>query len=85
MFAYACKSATYKTPLIRFDDNNYLCGSHNSNTASTIRLVMAMLHFKFTGSFKSKIEYPINSGAYKRNSSEYYCYAKLYTKIKQIN
>jgi hypothetical protein len=46
---------------------------------------MAMLHFKFTGSFKSKIEYAINSGAYSKNSRKYHCYEKLYTKIKQLN
>jgi hypothetical protein len=59
--------------------------SHATNTASTTGLVMAMLHFKFTKSLKSKIDYAINSGAYVNNSRKYHCYGKLYTKIKQLN
>ena len=55
------RSAWLKTPLIKWNDDTWLDGSHNANVPPSHRVLLSMAHFKFTFDLKRRVEQALNT------------------------
>src|SRR5262245_8090351 len=70
-------SAWLKTPLIKWDDDTWLDGSHNANVPPSHRALLAMAHFKFTFDLKRRMEQALERRSHSRGGRKYFHYQRL--------
>ena len=70
-------SAWLKTPLIKWNDDTWLDGSHNANVPPSHRALLAMVHFKFTFDLKRRMEQALQRRSHSRGGRKYFNYRRL--------
>jgi hypothetical protein len=71
------RSAWLKTPLIKWDDHTWLDGSHNANVPPSHRVLLSMVHFKFTFDLKRRTAQALNRKSHSRGGRKYLHYQQL--------
>ena len=71
--------------LLKWRDECYYVGSHNTNLIGSNRYLLPIQHFKFSGSLYRKIEMGICESRYFKNSLDHRILAELLKKMKEGN
>lgn len=75
------KSATMKTPIVRWRPGVWLVDAHRSNVRPSDAVLLAFAHFKFTHRLAHKTEEAIRLRSYAGKSEKYELYADLMTRM----
>ena len=75
------KSATMKTPVIRWREGVWIEGSHRSNVRPSDEVLLALAHFKFNHKLGQKTEEALRLRSYAGNSEKYELYSQLMTRM----
>jgi hypothetical protein len=75
------KSATMKTPIVRWRPGVWLTDAHRSNVRPSDAVLLAFAHFKFTHRLAQKTEEAIRLRSYAGKSEKYELYADLMSKM----
>ena len=70
-------SAIHKMPLFRKGTDNWLIGSHYCKQKPDRRLILTLLHFKFSPDLYRRVNMALRVGGHNRNSEKYQQYAEL--------
>jgi len=70
-------SAIHKMPLFQKGDDNWLIGSHYCKRKPDHRLILTLLHFKFSPDLYRRVEMALRVGGHNRNSEKYQQYEQL--------
>lgn len=71
------RSATLKTPIVRWRDGVWLAETHRSNVRPTSEVLVTLAHFKFTHAWAQKIEEALRLRSFAGKSEKYEGYARL--------
>jgi Glycosyl transferase family 2 len=71
------RSAWLKTPLIKWDEHTWLDGSHNANVPPSPRVLLSMIHFKFTFDLKRRTAQALDRKSHSRGGRKYLHYQQL--------
>ncbi len=71
------RSATMKTPIVRWRENVWLAETHRSNVPPTRDVLLALAHFKFTHTWAQKIEEALRLRSFAGKSEKYEGYSRL--------
>jgi hypothetical protein len=77
------RSAWLKTPLIKWDDDTWLDGSHNANVPPSHRVLLSMAHFKFTFDLKRRTEQALERRSHSRGGRKYFHYRLLLQNMRR--
>lgn len=77
------KSATMKTPIVRWGDDVWMSGSHRSNVRPSGDVLLALAHFKFTHKLAQKTEEALRLRSYAGKSEKYELYSELMARMLQ--
>lgn len=69
----------HKTPIFKNSPQNWLIGSHHSLLRSSRRILLCLLHMKWTHDLHRKTRMALELGSYAKNSERYQNYAKLFS------
>ncbi|WP_055046460.1 hypothetical protein [Devosia sp. A16] len=75
-------AAWMKTPLMRWDDDVWLEGSHAANILPPDDCILAMAHFKFGPDSLRRIASAISWKAHANNGAKYHFYARLLQRMQ---
>jgi hypothetical protein len=75
------KSATMKTPLVRWRPGVWISDTHRSNVRPSDQVLLAFAHFKFNHRLAQKTEEAIRLRSYAGKSEKYELYADLMTRM----
>ena len=70
-------AAWYKTPIIDYDGETFMVGSHDANVPPPPDMLLAMAHFKFNGATWQRIRSAIALKAHARGSQKYEHYEQM--------
>lgn len=76
-------SAVYKTPVVDFQDGVDLADSHRAAGASYSRMLLGLLHFKFTPDSLRKVPRIIAEKSHSRQSRKYVGYELLFDEMRR--
>ena len=79
------KSATLKTPIVRWRPGVWFSSTHRSNVRPSTDVLLAMAHFKFNHELARKTEEAIRLRSYADNSVKYEQYADLMSRMLATN
>ena len=77
----AGKSATMKTPIVRWRPGVWISDTHRSNVRPSDAVLLAFAHFKFNHRLAQKTEEAIRLRSYAGKSEKYELYADLMTRM----
>ena len=77
------KSATLKTPIVRWSDEVWMEGSHRSNVRPSADVLLALAHFNFTHKLAQKTEEALRLRSYAGGSEKYELYSSLMARMLQ--
>ncbi len=75
------KSATMKTPIVRWRPGVWISDTHRSNVRPSDEVLLAFAHFKFNHRLAQKTEEAIRLRSYAGKSEKYELYADLMTRM----
>lgn len=75
------KSATMKTPIVRWRPGVWISDTHRSNVRPSGEVLLAFAHFKFNHRLAQKTEEAIRLRSYAGKSEKYELYAELMTQM----
>lgn len=76
------RAAWLKTPLLKWDDDVWMKGSHEANIPPPRDFILAIAHFKFGGDVRRRIASAIAWKSHANNSSKYHYYAQLLDRMQ---
>ncbi len=76
------KSATLKTPILRWREGVWTTDTHHANVPPASEILLAFAHFKFTHTWARKTEEALRLRSYAANSEKYELYARLIEHMK---
>jgi len=79
------RSPWLKTPLIKWDGQTWMEGSHRANVPPPEYPVLAMAHFKFTADFTRRVMEAIARKSHARGSEKYRHYQSLINRMRERN
>jgi glycosyltransferase involved in cell wall biosynthesis len=79
------KSATMKTPIVRWGEDVWMWGSHRSNVRPSNDVLVALAHFKFNHNLARKTEEALRLRSYAGKSEKYELYAELMMRMLAEN
>ena len=79
------KSATMKTPIVRWRPGVWISDTHRSNVRPSDDILLAFAHFKFNHNLARKTEEAIRLRSYAGKSVKYELYADLLTRMIAAN
>jgi hypothetical protein len=68
----------HKTPIFRNSPDNWLVGSHHCRLRTSKKILLCLLHMKWTSDLSRRTEQAIKLGSYAKNSERYQNYKKLF-------
>lgn len=77
------KSATMKTPIVRWREGVWLEDAHRSNVRPSSEVLVALAHFKFYQNLAQKTEEALRLRSYAGNSEKYELYSELMIRMIQ--
>jgi len=75
------KSATMKTPIVRWREGVWISDTHRSNVKPSDDILVALAHFKFTHKLAQKTKEAIRLRSYAGKSEKYELYAELMARM----
>jgi hypothetical protein len=75
------KSATMKTPIVRWRKGVWITDTHRSNVKPSDDILVALVHFKFTHRLAQKTEEAIRLRSYAKKSAKYELYSELIARM----
>jgi hypothetical protein len=81
----AASSSAFKTPIVKHSEHVHMVGSHMASVPPASSILLALLHFKFTGEFRDRIERALQWRAHSGKGSKYRDYYLLYKKMARDN
>jgi hypothetical protein len=78
----APRTAWVKTPIVHWQDDLRLNGSHKANRPPPADLLLAIAHFKFTGDFSRRVAAAMREKCHARGSQKYFNYHRLLQRLE---
>jgi hypothetical protein len=77
------RTAWFKTPIVRWSSEVWLEGSHKANVLPPIEVLLPIIHFKFTGDFRRRIDAAILNRSHFKGSVAYRNYDRLLERMRR--